>query len=94
MMKKEHKTPSYRLKDMCIFRVIEGEAAVVKPDDGTLIMLNETGTFILKNLKRKISLKSLLKKVLDEYDISEEKAIKDVHQFLSRLIKEGIIEEL
>ncbi|MGB9600908.1 MAG: PqqD family protein [Myxococcota bacterium] len=90
----EKDTKTYRVNERVIYRVIEDEAAVVKPDDGSLIMLNETGTFILKNLKKAISIDKLTQKVLSEYDISREKAEKDVKQFIKLLLKEGIIVEI
>ncbi|MCX7959586.1 MAG: PqqD family protein, partial [Deltaproteobacteria bacterium] len=75
-----------------VFRIMEDESAIVRPDDGTLMILNETGTFILKNIRKGISAKSLIKKIIREYDTTEERAEKDVRTFLKMLEKENIIE--
>lgn len=90
--KEPKKVERIRLKEGVIFRVLEGEAAVVKPEDGTLIILNETGTFILRHLKKGITKEALVKKIVSEYDTTEREAERDLNSFLRSLKKNGLVE--
>lgn len=81
-----------KLRKEIVFRTIDDEAAIVRPEDGTLMIINETGSFILKNLKRGILIENLIKKVLNEYEVNKERAERDVYSFIKALEKEGIIE--
>jgi len=90
--KKPEKIGKIRLRDGVAFRIIEGEAAVLRPDDGTLMILNETGSFILNNIRKGMLIDTLIKKVVDEYDTTLKKAEKDVKSFLKILEKESIVE--
>ncbi|MCX7943060.1 MAG: PqqD family protein [Deltaproteobacteria bacterium] len=89
---KREKDTFVKLKEGTVFRIMENESALVRPDDGTLIILNETGTFIVKNIKKKISKKALIRKIINEYDTTLQRVEKDVDSFLKKLEKEGIIE--
>ncbi|MFH1545426.1 MAG: PqqD family protein [archaeon] len=54
--------------------------------------LNKTGAFIWKNLERKKSLKNIVKKIVGKYGITEEKAKKDLKEFIGGLKKEKLME--
>ncbi len=81
-----------RLRDGIVFRVLEDEAAVVKPEDGTLMILNETGTFILKSIGKGITVERLIRNIMKDYETTTAKTEKDVIFFLKKLEKEGLIE--
>ncbi len=89
---KKNASAKIRLVDGVAFRVIEDEAVVVKPIDGSMMILNETGTSIIKSIGKGITEERLIKKIVDDYDIPVEVANRDVKSFLKRLKKEGIIE--
>ena len=58
-----------------------------------VITLNELGTFIYNLLKELMSFDELLKRVLDEYDVSEKDATEDLNNFLKSALEKKIIFE-
>lgn len=58
-----------------------------------MIRLNSTGAFLWEKTVNEISKNELIKALMDEYEIDEEKAVKGVDSFLESLRKEGILEE-
>ena len=56
-----------------------------------LITVNEVGVSLWKMLQEEATFEELVKGVLDEYDVEEAVARKDIQEFLDRLIKGGII---
>ena len=77
------------------YRIIDSKAYVVNTKDSVLHEMNETGTFIWKMLEPPGStLREMVKKITDEFDITAKKAEKDVKDFLSMLTKHGLIEKI
>jgi hypothetical protein len=77
-----------------------GEDIVVVPvkDEAVrfngIITLNKTGQFLFQSLQNyDLSQEALLSIVLDKYDVDEKQAKKDIHQFLSKCRKHGLIDE-
>jgi len=70
--------------------VTVGKAAV---DFSGLIKLNETGAFLFDLLKDDQTKNSLLEAVINEYDVDEELALKDIDNFLNVLRKHNILNE-
>ena len=56
-----------------------------------LITVNEVGVSLWKMLQEEATFEELVKGVLDEYDVEEAVARKDIQEFLDRLIEGGII---
>lgn len=70
--------------------VAVGEAA---GDFNGMISLNESGAFLWKQLSEGCAdEKELVQKLLNEYEVSEELAAKDVHAFLERLRTANVLE--
>ena len=67
------------------YRVIEGEAVILTPEDGMLHSLNPVATriFVSANGKRKV--KDIINCITDEFDIGEKTATKDVINFIEDL---------
>jgi hypothetical protein len=84
----------FRVKGDITHRIIDNEAAIVRPSDGTLIILNESGTFIFKNLVRGLSPERIIKKIVQEFDVDPERAERDLNSFLRVMKREAIIEEV
>lgn len=57
-----------------------------------MISLNDSGVFLLQQLQTEKTNAELLKVMLNEYDVDEEKAAQDIKRFIERLIETGIIE--
>jgi len=58
-----------------------------------MITLNETGAFFWELLEKGTTIEKMLEKVVEEYDVSSEKASKDINNFIEKLQKEGILED-
>lgn len=58
-----------------------------------LITVNEVGVSIWNMLQDDVTLKELVKGILDEYDVEESVAREDILEFLDILIDGGILEK-
>ena len=78
-----------RLKDGFVFREVAGETVVIPSWDGLdldrMILLNETGLFLWKQLEQETDEEGLLRALLSEYDVEETVAKQHVAAFLHRL---------
>ena len=62
-------------------------------DFSGLINLNETGAFLFELLQNGAEEKELVDKLLQEYDVSESVAIKDVKAFILKVKEANILEK-
>jgi hypothetical protein len=58
-----------------------------------IMTLNNTGYFLWKRLLEEISYDSLLAALLDEYEVDEATARKDIDEFLQSARESGVLEE-
>ena len=58
-----------------------------------IMTLNDVGTFIWKMLENGATKEELLNAVLNEYDVDEETASKDIDRYIIKLRAEKIIED-
>ena len=65
-----------------------GETAL---DFNGLITLNEVGAFLWNKLQNDITIDGLVQKVLNEYEVDEDTARKDILEFVDYLKKADII---
>ena len=59
----------------------------------SIITLNEMGQTIWNMLENETTSEEILKKILAEYDVSEDRARTDIDGFISKLRENGCIEE-
>lgn len=78
-----------KLKDGFILRTVAGETVVLPAGGVTnfdmMITLNDTGKFLWERLTNEVEEADLVKAVLEEYDVSEERATQSVAAFVARL---------
>ena len=79
-----------------ILRDIVGETVLVPINESTsnfngLITVNELGKFIWENLESSKDEEDLLHKILEEYEVEEKEAEKDLDEFLDKLRQVDII---
>ena len=78
-----------KLKDGFILRTVAGETVVLPAAGVTnfdmMITLNETGKFLWERLGNEVEEADLVKAILEEYDVSEERAAQSVAAFVARL---------
>ena len=71
------------------YLVIRVEAALVLDN---MITINEIGKDIFDFLKEEHSEDEVVSYILSNYEVTEEKAREDVHEFIEKLIQKGIVE--
>lgn len=86
-----------KIKEGFILRNVAGSNIVVPFGDRCLdfngmITLNDTGAFIWKQLENDADEAAIVKAILAEYDVAEEKAVQCVKDFLEKLREADCIE--
>ncbi len=74
-----------------IFREEQGESILFNPDSGEVKILNETGSFIFRELNGKNSKKDILNKMQSVYDSSWDELEEDFNSFTDELAKTNMI---
>lgn len=87
-----------KVKEGYVLREVAGNSIVVAIGDGAvdfngLITINEVGTFLWKLLINGTTRQGLLRAVLEEYDIDEQTAQKDIDEFIEKLRQAGLMDE-
>jgi len=73
------------------WRIIEGEAVLVKVDSGEVIHLNEVAAEIWKVIDGKRQISEIVGHILSHFDVSREEAEKDTLDFLKSLLDKNLI---
>lgn len=86
-----------KIKEDFILRKVADTYVVVPVNNMTLdfngiINLNETGAFLFGILQNGAAKEELLKKMLEEYDVSEEKASEDIDKFIQKIKEADLFE--
>lgn len=86
-----------KIKEGFILRNVAGNNVVVpigqnSVDFNGMISLNDTGAFLFEKMLKEISREELIKAVVEEYEIEEELAAKDVDDFITKVEGEGLFE--
>lgn len=86
-----------KIKDGFILRNVAGNNVVVPIGDATIdfngmISLNDTGAFIFEQMLNEITRDELVQAVVNEYDIDEKLAQKDVDAFIEKIKGEDLFE--
>ncbi len=79
------------IKEMAGSTVVIPVGAQVMDFNG-MLKLNETGAFLFNNLKTDTTYEALVDKLLEEYDVTQEKAEQDVTTFVNKLKEADLIE--
>jgi Coenzyme PQQ synthesis protein D (PqqD) len=67
------------------FRVYEGQATVVLPDQAEVNVLNEIGSLVWSQIDGRRSLREIVAAVRDTYEVAPEEVQKDVLEFIASL---------
>jgi hypothetical protein len=86
-----------KIKDDFVLRKVADSYVVVPVNSLTLdfngvINLNETGAFLFEQLQKGIAKEELVEKMLDEYDVTREKASADIDLFINKLKDADVFE--
>lgn len=85
-----------KIKDGFVLREVAGSFIVVAVGEAVksfngIINLNETGAFLWKILENGAERQDLIAKLLEEYDVDEKTASKDVDIFINKLTEAKLV---
>jgi len=86
----------YRKNPDVVYRVISGEAILIPitretQGAGRMLTLNETGAFVWERLDGERRLEDILREILDEFEVEEGTARRDLLELIAELEKAGAI---
>ena len=73
------------------WRVYDGEAVIVSPEDSTLHTLNEIGTLVWEAADGATPLTAIVARICERYDTDALDAERDVDAFIERLQQQGLV---
>lgn len=74
------------------FRIFEGQAVVVLPDEAEVNVLNEVGARVWELIDGERSVESIVDQICEEYDMGREQVERDVRELLGNLNDHRMIE--
>lgn len=84
----------YKLKKSIIISPHEEGGIILDTDTGMYHQINITAVKILKTIEDGRDLKYIMNKLVEEYDIDNNKAEVSILDFIKNLIKNGFVEEV
>lgn len=87
-----------KIKDGFIVRKIGGRYMAVPVGSRTkdlhgMVALNETAAFLWGKMEKDVTEEELIQLLLDEYEVSEEKAKQSLSEFVTNLQREGVLDD-
>ncbi len=76
-----------------VYRIIDGNAILVSSKDDKIMSINEVGTRIWDLLDGKTTIKEIIVKITEEFDVDQDTAKDDVQEFVEKCLKINIISE-
>jgi len=73
------------------WRVYEGEAVIVSPEDSTLHTLNPVGTFIWEAADGRTPLAAIVERVCEAFAVDHATAARDTTTFVELLCRRGLL---
>ena len=85
-----------KIKNIYELKKVVNQYLVIRVEDAlvldNMITINEIGKDIFELLKEEHSEDEVVSYILSNYEVTEEKAREDVHEFIEKLIQKGIVE--
>ena len=85
-----------KIKNIYESKKVVNQYLVIRVEDAlvldNMITINEIGKDIFDFLKEEHSEDEVVSYILSNYEVTEEKAREDVHEFIEKLIQKGIVE--
>lgn len=76
---------------LAAWRVYDGEAVIVSPQDSMLHTLNETGTLVWEAADGRTPVSAIVARVCARYDVELPDAERDVAAFIEGLQRQGLL---
>ncbi len=85
-----------KIKNIYELKKVVNQYLVIRVEDAlvldNMITINEIGKDIFEFLKEEHSEDEVVSYILSNYEVTEEKAREDVHEFIEKLIQKGVVE--
>ena len=76
-------------------RIVDGQLIILRPGTDELLRFNEVASFIWSILeKQSCDLETLVKAIVDEFDVQAEQAEADLSVFLNEMQAQGLIDSV
>ena len=85
------KSALWQKNPILAWREIDGEIVIVSPGDSVLHELNETGSFIWKQLDGRRQSAEIAAGLAAEYDVKPEEALRDIEALLGELASRQLL---
>jgi hypothetical protein len=82
----------YRTRRDVRFRVVDGEAVVLRQDAAEALVINEVGARILQLLDGHTPIGRVADRLVEEYEVGRDQAMGDLREFVADLSNVGIVE--
>jgi len=73
------------------WRIYDGEAVIVSPEDSTLHTLNEVGTLVWEAADGRTAFGDIVARICARYDVEARAAARDLEAFVEQLRERGLI---
>lgn len=73
------------------WRVYDGEAVIVSPEDSTLHTLNPVGTLIWEAADGRTPLEAIVERVCEAFEVDRATAARDATSFVDLLCRQGLL---
>ncbi len=70
---------------------VDGEKAMLNVEDGRYYVLDSISSRIWEIIEEPCTVRELIRMLVDEFDVQEEKCQHDVHTFLNKLYTYGLV---
>ena len=90
-MNTEAKSALWQKNPILAWREIDGEIVIVSPNDSVLHELNETGSFVWKQLDGRRPAAEIAAGLAAEYDVRLEDALRDIETLLGELASRQLL---
>jgi len=84
----------YKQNKDVIFRQEEDEAILFNPDNSDIVVINSTGCLIWSMCDGRNAKEEILGKIIDEFNVTAEKAEQDLGQFFSDLENKNFLNKV
>ncbi len=88
------RTTGFRINPSVRFRLIEGEAVLLRQKEGEVVVLNEVASRILSLASDRTPEPEIVRQLFEEFEVDESQLFQDVASFLEELSREGILLEI
>lgn len=84
----------YKRKGQTISRKLKNKLALLDPDKGRFLTLNETAAKLWQSLWRPRTINNMEEILVKEYQVGKKQLKRDLNEFISKMMKLGLIKKI